>query len=140
MYRVFESIPQEVRQQAFDEYVKSRRKMNYEDNLRRTALGLPPTKENRTRSWSGSYEHGGMCCPLGAVCVELGLGRVVSPVEVRVPNGGAAVRKLLAHADILVDPTDAQEFISDNDHECFDTFQKLAKAMGVEYHQEEDHV
>jgi hypothetical protein len=129
MFTCFESIPQEIRQEAFNRFVEG-------DILHGLSEALNSTVPPQTAL---VYNH--VCCPFGAVnrVIERRLNayaviRNFPPGYINIPDGGKVESDILASVGITVDPDEAQKFIWKNDHDAgFLSFEELAEAMGAVY-------
>lgn len=139
MYRVFRKIPAHMRQLAFDRLLAG-------------GYGQWLDKEGGLCRTKATNRYGLMTCPLGMVNttfstmpanVKVGyFAATGNPryVPTRMPENGEDEHAILELVNIDIDPEDAQCFIDDNDNYQFNSPAKLATAMGVEYHQENENV
>ena len=142
MYACFKGIPKRVRQEAFDLLSKSL--------TRTTVKVLDKEVESRPHFVVRERE----CCPWGAInFVYGGTGLWGFPAEencsleerseavVMMPYPSPEWEvQYLGSQDIFASGRELRRFMRDFDLGRLDTLAQLATAMGVEYHQEEDHV
>ena len=146
MYGCFKGIPKKKRQESFD-FLKKKGYGKYHTEGEFMSYVFIPTFP---------FVYGGItyteveCCPLGAIVLKSGIkdnwqspepkGRLYNMVELLTPlNGRRAVLFLGCGAGYNVNENDAQRFIDDNDQGKFDTLEKLARAMGVQYKGQASH-
>lgn len=125
MYKCFESIPLDIRQQAFDAYV-----------LAICASVQPPP-------YHRSYFQHWYCCPLGAVNIvaisrQTESRKILEDIldkgyAVSMPTYGYMEQVILYMVGLTTDKDSVDDFIARNDREGFASFADLADAMGVEY-------
>lgn len=130
MYKCFESVPQEVRQRAFDRLLAAHREKGL--GKPKSSIGIPVERDG--------YQYEYRCCPWGAINIELALqdstmfimSQGDAPV-LRMPDNGEEEVAILEWTGLTTDPQSVQRFIVQNDRKGFSSFAALAQAMGVEY-------
>lgn len=122
MYKCFATIPQDVRQKAFDLFRENALFVNRPTSSEVVAV---PGKEDLED-----------CCPWGAVNLVL-LSRhsgadAHSFYKVALPQDGREEAKILRSLGLSTDTRSVNAFINRNDGLGFESWQELAEAMGVE--------
>lgn len=132
MYKVFKSVPREQRQKAFDFLVEH-------GYFNRVIGSNWPRCDAR---YDGYY-----VCPLGALNIAAGCETPIVRTKsyddywfaFRPQNGTVASLSYFRFAGEVLNSNAAEYFIKANDHSRFDTPEKLARAMGVQYKGQASH-
>jgi hypothetical protein len=129
MYACFDTIPQDVRQRAFDLYMQKSIESGHKKRPR-SAITLPSMFGASARNY----------CPWGAINyilyedkpLLLGVAKEEF-LSLHMPSGAPEERDILRLVGLDADESSAENFIEDSDNEEFRSFEELADAMGVTY-------